>query len=138
MTEFNDQGPLGGLTPHLGIPDNRAAEAIGFYAKAFDANELLRMPADDGKRLLHAHLRINEGSLMLADDFPEYRGHPMGAPNGVSLHLQVDDADAWFDRAIAAGCTVAMPLADMFWGDRYGQVTDPFGHSWSIGAEIAK
>ncbi len=138
MTDYNDQGPTGGLTPHIGIPDGRAAEAIDFYVKAFGATELLRMPADDGKRLLHAHLRINEGSLMMADDFPEYRGRPMGDPAGVSMHLQVDDADRWFQRAVDAGATVSMPLADMFWGDRYGQVKDPFGHSWSIGSAIAK
>lgn len=128
----NDQGPVTGLTPHIAIADKRAAEAIDFYVRAFGAEEKIRMPADDGERLMHAHLVINGGSLMMHDDFPEYTGKPMAAPAGVTLHLQVDDADKWFDRAVAAGATPTMPLADMFWGDRYGQVTDPFGHVWSI------
>lgn len=132
------QGPTGGITPHLNIPDGRAAEAIDFYVKAFGAVEAMRMPADDGKRLMHAHLTINGGSLMMHDDFPEYMGGAMAPPSGVTLHLQVDDADRWFERATAAGATVTMPIADQFWGDRYGEVKDPFGHKWSIGAPIAK
>lgn len=134
------QGPTTGLTPHLTITDNRAAEAIDFYKAAFGAEEHRRMLADDGKRLMHAHLAINGASLMLNDDFPEYHGPAdvgSGPPAGVTLHLQVDDADAWFNRAVAAGATAKMPVADMFWGDRYGQVKDPFGYVWSIGAPIA-
>lgn len=137
MTDTRTQGPTTGLTPHLVIRDGRGADAIAFYVAAFGAHEAMRMPADDGKRLMHAHLRINHGSLMLADDFPDYRGGvPAGAPAGITLHLQVDDADAWFARAVAAGAEVRMPLADMFWGDRYGQLADPFGHVWSIGAPV--
>lgn len=138
MTDHEAQGPAGGVTPHLVIGGGRAAEAIDFYKRAFAAEEAIRMPADDGKRLMHAHLKVNGGSLMMCDDFPEYRGSAVGAPEAVTLHLQVDDADRWFERAVAAGATPTMPLADMFWGDRYGQVRDPFGHSWSIGAPIAK
>ena len=134
MTE--NQGPTGGLTPHLAIADKRASEAIDFYAKAFGAREQMRIPADDGVRLLHAHLLVNGASLMLHDEFPEYVTELSGKPDGVTLHLQVDDADAWFDRAVAAGASVVMPLDNMFWGDRYGQVKDPFGHQWSIGASI--
>lgn len=131
------QGPTSGLTPHLAIRDGRAAEAIAFYVAAFGAHEALRMPADDGRRLMHAHLLVNRASLMLADDFPEYRGGgAAGAPAGVTLHLRVDDADAWFARAVAAGAEVRMPLADMFWGDRYGQLADPFGHVWAIAAPV--
>ena len=134
-----EQGPTTGLTPHLTIRDGRAAEAIDFYARAFGATEALRMPADDGKRLMHAHLTINGASLMLNDDFPEYRGgQPEGAPAGLTLHLQVDNADRWFERAKQAGATETMALQDMFWGDRYGQVTDPFGYRWSIATPIAK
>lgn len=131
------QGPSGGLTPHLCITDNRAAEAIDFYTRAFGATEQRRNLADDGKRLMHAHLHINGASLMLHDDFPEYRGGTAaGAPEGTVFHLQVDDADAWFERAVAAGATVVMPIGDQFWGDRYGQIADPFGFTWSIGAPL--
>lgn len=133
---MENQGPTGGLTPHLAIADKRASEAIDFYAKAFGAREQMRIPADDGVRLLHAHLLVNDASLMLHDEFPEYVSELSGKPDGVTLHLQVDDADAWFDRAVAAGASVVMPLDNMFWGDRYGQVKDPFGHQWSIGASI--
>lgn len=91
------------------------------------------MPAEDGKRWMHIHLHVNGSSLMMADSFPEY-GCPASIPGGVTLHLQVDDADRWFDRAVAAGCEVVTPLENMFWGDRYGQVKDPFGFSWSIGS----
>ena len=138
MDNREQQGPLAGITPHLNIPDGRAAEAIDFYVEAFGAQEQMRMPAEDGKRLMHAHIIVNGGSLMMHDDFPEYMGGPMAPPSGVTLHLQVDDADRWFERAVAAGATVSMPLGDQFWGDRYGVVKDPFGHSWSIGAPIAK
>ena len=133
-----DQGPANGVTPHLTIGDRRAKEAIDFYTRAFGAEQA--MPphmADDGERVMHAHLRINGGSVMLNDDFPEYGGGA-GKPGAVTLHLQVDDADRWFERAVGAGATTTMPLADQFWGDRYGQVKDPFGHSWSIGAPVRR
>jgi PhnB protein len=130
------QEPEGGLTPHLTIPDRRAADAIDFYKAAFGADELMRHPADDG-RLLHAHLRINGSSLMMHDDFPEHHGGQACAPAGVMLHLQVNDADGWWNRAVQAGAKVIMPLEDQFWGDRYGQIEDPFGHRWSIGAPSA-
>jgi PhnB protein len=136
-----NQGPTGGLTPHIMILNNRAAEAIDFYKAAFAAEERVRMLADDGVRLMHAHLEINGSSLLLNDDFPEFKGPgatPEGLPAGTVLHLQVDDADAWFERAVAAGATVRMPLQDMFWGDRYGHVGDPFGHVWSIAHPIGK
>lgn len=138
MTEAA-QGPTTGLTPHLQIGNSRAADAITFYSAAFGATEQARMLADDGKRLMHAHLIINGGSLMLHDEFPEYvdpADDDSGPPRGLTLHLQVDDADAWFDRAVAAGATVKMPVADQFWGDRYGQVADPFGFRWSIGSPL--
>jgi PhnB protein len=131
------QGPTTGLSPHIAINDGRAAEAIDFYAAAFGAVEQRRMLADDGTRIMHAHLLINGASLMLNDDFPEMRGGgPAPVPDGVVLHLQVDDADAWFDRAVKAGADIRFPLADQFWGDRYGHVGDPFGYVWSIGAPI--
>lgn len=136
MAAQPNQGPTTGLTPHLNIPDKRAVEAIGFYVKAFGAIEQIRIPTEDGERLMHAHILINGASLLLHDDFPEHTGGPMPPPSGVTLHLQVDDADTWFDRAVTAGATPTIPLADMFWGDRYGQLRDPFGHVWSIGSRI--
>lgn len=137
MEDNPDQGA--GLIPHLTITGHRAAEAITFYKRAFGAEEAMpQHMADDGKRILHAHLTINGASLMLNDDFPEYRGRPAPSEGPVTLHLQVDDADRWFARAKEAGATEAMPLADQFWGDRYGQITDPFGQIWSIGSPVKK
>lgn len=132
-----EQGPSGGITAHLNIRDNRAAEAIDFYSEAFGAEEIGRHMAEDGKRIMHAHLNLNGGSLMLNDDFPEFGHGAAGAPASVTLHLQVKDADAAWNRALEAGAKERFPMADQFWGDRYGQVTDPFGFTWSIGAPLA-
>ena len=132
--DHNAQGPTTGVAPHLTIPSRGGQAAIEFYTKAFGAEELIRHMAEDGERLMHAHLRINGGSVLLNDEFPEYGGEQDIAPKGVTLHLQVDDADEWWNRAILAGAVPVFPLADQFWGDRYGQLKDPFGHSWSIGA----
>ncbi len=127
---------LHGVTPYLTVQG--AAEAAEFYKRAFGATEITRMPAKDGKRLMHCHLRINGADVMMSDEFPEH-GFGLGeGPNGVTLHLAVDDADKWWDKAIAAGATVRVPISVMFWGDRYGQLTDPFGHTWSIGSPVKK
>lgn len=121
-----------GVVPHLMIPDGRCAEAIDFYAAAFGAEEIARKPGPGGK-LFHARMAVNGGALLLHDDFPEMRdGTPPPAPTGVVLHLQVADADAAWARATSAGCSVRFELQDQFWGDRYGQVIDPYGHIWSI------
>ncbi len=125
-----------GVVPHLTIRGNRAAEAIDFYARAFGATESGRHMAEDGKRIMHAHLDLNGGSLMLNDDFPEMMGGAAAAPAGVGLHLDVADADAAWAKALAAGATVRFPLDNQFWGQRYGQITDPFGHIWSIGGPV--
>lgn len=130
-----NQGPMDGVTAHLTIREGKGSEAVEFYKKAFGAEEQLRHLADDGKRIMHSHLRINGGSVLLNDDFPEYTGG-ISVPAGVTLHLQVDDADKWWERAVGAGATVRMPLDNQFWGDRYGQVVDPFGHHWSIGGPV--
>ena len=124
------------LTPHLVVAGGEAA--IAFYEQAFGAELLHRQMAPDGTRLLHATVRIGDSMLMLADEFPEFGSKGPNALGGspVTVHLYFPDADAAFDRAVAAGAAVAMPLADMFWGDRYGRLTDPFGHHWSIGAHI--
>lgn len=128
--------PMPGVTAHLTIPDRRGAEAIDYYAKALGATESARMLAEDGERIMHAHLTIRGGSLMLADEFPEYRGPAetgSGPPDRVVLHIDVDDVDRWFDRAIAAGGGERMKPEDMFWGQRYAQFNDPFGFAWAIG-----
>ena len=123
------------LTPHLVC--RGAAAAIDFYGRAFDAIEQFRLPGPDG-RLVHACVLIGDSQLFLVDEMPEHGALGPRALKGspVTIHLQVQDADATFARAVQAGATVSMPLADMFWGDRYGRVTDPFGHSWSIATHV--
>ena len=123
------------LTPHLIC--RGAAAAIDFYGRAFGAIELFRLPGPDG-RLIHACVRIGDSQLFLVDEMPEHGALGPQALNSppVTIHLQVQDADAAFARAVRAGATVTMPLADMFWGDRYGRITDPFGHSWSIATHV--
>jgi uncharacterized glyoxalase superfamily protein PhnB len=123
------------LTPHLVCRD--AAAAIDFYGRAFGAVERFRLPAPDGK-LIHACVQIGDSLLFLVDEMPAMGALGPQALKGspVTIHLQVEDADAVFARAMRAGATVTMPLADMFWGDRYGQLRDPFGHSWSIATHV--
>ena len=135
MEHSADQGRTGGITPHLTIRDRKAADAIEFYKRAFGAEELMRHPTDDG-RLMHASLKINGGHIMLNDDFPDHMGGPSQQPASFVLHLGVPDADAAWKRALDAGAEVRFELADQFWGDRYGQVKDPFGFIWSIGAPV--
>jgi len=131
-----DQNQMtGGIAPHLTIREGEGSNAVEFYKQAFGAEELGRHLAEDGKRLMHAHLLINGGHLMLNDDFPEWTGG-VAAPAAVTIHIQTDDADQWWERAVAAGAAVRMPLADQFWGARYGQLDDPFGHRWSIGGPV--
>lgn len=126
-----------GVTPHITIRDNRAVEAIDFYARAFGATESGRHMPEDGKRIMHAHLNINGGALMLNDDFPEMMGGSATAtPSAVTLHVEVPDADPAWEKALAAGAQVRFPLDNQFWGQRYGQVTDPFGFHWSIGGPL--
>jgi PhnB protein len=120
---------LGGVAPYLTVSD--AGKAADFYVEALGAAEVRRLPPDDKGRYLHIHLVINGGSVMLADAFPDH-GHPLEKPASFMLHLQVDDVDAWFERATKAGAEVVLPVQLMFWGDRYGQVRDPFGVLWSI------
>ena len=121
--------PKGSLVPYLMLKD--AAGASAFYQRAFGAEEVARMPAADGVKLIHVHLYLNGHSLMLNDPMPE-SGYPYVAPGGYTLTLMVDDIDSWFKRAVDAGATVAMPVETMFWGDRYGQVVDPFGVRWAL------
>jgi PhnB protein len=134
MTKATNAIPSGmhTLTPHIAIKN--AAEAIEFYKKAFGAQEIRRMKFEDGK-IMHASLKIGDSVLFLADECPEkgWSKSPLalgGTP--VSLHLYVENVDESYSRAIKAGATEKMPVTDMFWGDRYGQLTDPYGHVWSI------
>ncbi|HYD79439.1 MAG TPA: VOC family protein [Paucimonas sp.] len=123
------------VTPHLVCAG--AADAIGFYKQAFGAVEMARAPGPDGK-LMHAMIQIGDSMVMLADEMPEWGSLGPKSLNGtpVTIHLYVPDADAVFERAVTAGATVKMPLDDMFWGDRYGMVEDPFGHRWSIATHV--
>ena len=127
------------LIPHLVC--DRCADAIEFYKKAFGATEVCRIPAPDGKRIMHAAMLIDGRPLFLVDDFPEFCGGKSGSPKTlgitpVTLHRFVEDCDAAIERAQKAGATVKMPAADMFWGDRYGVVVDPFGHQWSLATHL--
>ena len=119
------------LTPHLVCAG--AAEAIEFYKRAFNAVEIFRLPTPGGK-LIHAAVRIGDSQLMLVDEFPEMGGLGPKSLKGspVTIHLCVENVDATVAQAVAAGAKVTMPVADMFWGDRYGALEDPFGHHWSV------
>jgi uncharacterized glyoxalase superfamily protein PhnB len=123
------------VTPHLVCAG--AADAIEFYKKAFGAEELMRMPGPNGK-LMHGSIRIGDSLVMLADEFPDWGSLGPKARGGssVTIHLQVEDVDAFASHAVAAGAKVTMPVADMFWGDRYGQLEDPFGHRWSVATHV--
>ncbi|WP_188611500.1 VOC family protein [Chelatococcus reniformis] len=123
----------GGVAPYLCVEG--ADKAASFYKKAFGAEEAFRQPLDEQGRTMHIHLYVNGGSVMLSDPYPDH-GHPFKEHQGYSLHLQVDDIDAWFARAVEAGAEVVLPVQLMFWGDRYGQVRDPFGVMWAMGAPV--
>jgi uncharacterized glyoxalase superfamily protein PhnB len=123
------------VTPHLVCEG--AAKAIEFYKKAFGAEEVMRLAGPDGK-IMHACVRINGAPVFLVDDYPAWGSHGPKALKGspVTIHLMVPDVDAFVARASAAGAKVTAPVADMFWGDRYGQIVDPFGHRWSIATHL--
>jgi len=123
------------LTPYLAVED--AARAIEFYKDAFGAEEIHRMPGPDGS-IAHAELQIGDSKLMLSDPFPQSNVRPPSERGGptASVFMYVDDADAVFEQAQTAGATVSMPLEDMFWGDRFGSLTDPFGHVWSVATHL--
>ena len=122
------------LTAHITVTG--AANYIDFLKRAFNAVEVSRAPGPDGK-LMHAHVRIGDSDLMFNDPFPEFGAPPITEGHWpLTLHLYVPDADALFAQAVAAGCQVTMPIADQFWGDRYGHVKDPFGFVWAIATHI--
>ncbi len=119
------------ITPYMTV--RNAARAIEFYKQAFGAMEKDVSKGPDGK-IMHAELRIGDSIFMLADEFPEFNSlSPQSTGGaGMGLHIYTEDVDSAFDRAVKAGATVEMPVSDMFWGDRYGKLADPFGHKWSI------
>ncbi len=138
MTKHNRVVPY--LTVQGGL------DAIKFYEDAFDAEEVALMMADDGKRVLHAELELNDGTLMLSDNFAEIGNHGSSAPgtaggNSVTIHLDLKKpkhVDRTVEQAVTAGATIIMPPQDMFWGARYARLRDPFGHVWSLNAPIRK
>jgi len=122
------------ITPHLTV--NGAAKYIDFLQRAFGATDVQQAPGPGGK-LMHVAVKIGDSILMFNDDFPEFGCPPIAQGHWpVALNLYVPDVDAAFDRAVKAGCAVTMPLDNQFWGDRYGQVKDPFGFTWAISTHI--
>ena len=135
MADTAARSEIASVSPYLICAD--AAEAIAFYQRAFGAEEMVRLPGPDGK-LMHACLRINGSTVMLSDEFPD---HGMVGPKAlggspVTIHLMVPDVDAAVARAVEAGASVTMEVADQFWGDRYGSIRDPYGHSWSLATHL--
>ena len=126
--------PEGSHSITAGLVVKGARKAIDFYKKAFGAKELGVMPGPDGNSVMHAELKIGDSKFYLSDEMPEMGARSPQSIGGtaVTLNIYTEDADATFKAAIAAGATVKMPIADQFWGDRYGTVTDPFGHMWGI------
>jgi PhnB protein len=127
-----------GIIVHLVVDD--AAKAIDFYTRAFGGQEIYRAAMPDGSKLMHAEMRIGKSVVYLADDFPEWSGKPRtpkalgGTP--FNIHQYVTNTDAAIKRAADAGATITMEPADMFWGDRYGKVQDPFGHEWAFSTHL--
>ncbi len=128
--------PFHNVTPHIVVKGCIAA--IDFYNKAFGAVERFRIPNPDGNGLMHAEIMVGDSVIMLGEEMAEYGYHSPISLNGssVTLMLYVKDTDAAFEQALAAGAESAMPPQDMFWGDRYGQVIDPFGHRWAIATHL--
>lgn len=132
---MSDQQPAqppvkgGGVVAYLSI--DGAAKAAEFYVKAFGAEIAQIQPVDEKGRTMHAHIYLNGSSIMMSDFYPEH-GHPVVPPQAFNLMLVTKTIDADYQRAVDAGCTATMPPQDMFWGDRYGQLKDPFGVTWAM------
>lgn len=122
------------ITPHIIVKG--VANAIEFYKKAFGAKERCRMSAPDGS-IMHAEIQVGSSIIMMAEENEQWGCLAPKGGSPVVLHLYAPDCDAAMKQAAAAGATIVMPAADMFWGDRYGKITDPFGHSWSIATHIS-
>ena len=133
MTDYQTAQPeFKGPVPYIGAKDGPAQAR--FYEKAFGAKIISEAMADDGKRYMNACLEIFGGHIMMSDAFPEW-GKPFEQPAGLSIFLWSQSPQADFDRAVAAGCNVEMPMEVQFWGDRYGQLKDPYGVLWAIGGK---
>lgn len=125
------------ITPALSVNDS--AKAIDFYKRAFNAEQRDICYGPDGKQVMHAEIKIGDSIIMMNDEFPQMgcKGPLSLGGTPVSLYLYVENVDKVFDTAVKAGGKAIMPVADMFWGDRFGQIEDPFGHRWSIATHIA-
>lgn len=125
------------ITPGLVV--NGARKAIEFYKEAFGAEAISVKTSPDGTKVVHSEVKIGDSRIFVNDEFPEMgaRGPQSIGGTPVSLNIYVEDADALFEKAVAAGATVLMPLVDQFWGDRWGMLTDPFGHIWSVASHVA-
>jgi len=123
------------VTPSIAVHD--AAAALAFYAKAFGAEEIMRMPLPDG-RIMHAEIRVGNSTIMLADEIPQMgtKGPKAYGGSPVTFYVYVSNVEAAFKRAVNAGAKELMPLVDMFWGDRAGQVEDPFGYRWMLAQRV--
>jgi uncharacterized glyoxalase superfamily protein PhnB len=124
------------VTPYLRV--RGAADAIEFYKRAFGAEEVVRMTGPDGRAVMHAEIRIGDSMVMVGDEYPQMKvvGPQTLGGTSVGIHLYVTDCDAAYARAVAAGATGMMPPADMFWGDRFAKLKDPFGHEWSVATHV--
>jgi PhnB protein len=134
MTDLAELKPtrnaaMRGVIPYIQVVG--AIEAVAFYTRAFGAQELSRTASDDGKRLMNCQIEINGGPMMVMDAMP-HAGYPFQPTHSFTLQLIVDDGQAWFDRAVAAGCTVLTPFQKMFWGDMWGGLIDPYQIRWGI------
>lgn len=130
-----DYHPKTGVTPYLSV--DGARKALDFYKIAFGGIEREAMIAEGSDKLMHSQIDINGSPIFVSDYFPDY-GFPPVAAQGFNLHIHVDDAQFWWDRAVGAGCLIASPLKKEFWGDIYGQLKDPFGVTWAIGQSVTE
>ena len=126
----------GGVITYLSF--DGASDVVEFYKKAFGAKEITRMFGQDGKKIMHCQLEINGGALMLADNFPEFGMGAVQRTTSYVMQLVVEDGDMWWNRAIAAGCKERMPFGLAPWGDKYGQMADPFGVTWAVASPVKK
>ena len=130
--------PEGCHTVTASLTVNDAAKALDFYKSALGAQELFRMATPDGSKIMHSEIQIGDSRIFVNDEFPESAQKAPSSLGGtsISLNLYVEDADASFDRAVKAGANSIMPVAEMFWGDRFGMVSDPFGHIWCFATHV--